>query len=229
MEIEPDDPAEAEKEPARHAALMALYPRDRAREMVKAYLDALPVDDAVFLPDTSPEELEAEMASLDEGLQDAEPGIQDEVEAMKQLFRDVRGKRLSELPPLTPEEAAEELDGETETAIAQLMSSWFNMLWVARERAGGAEVPLTDGLEAIPPVTVGAFGDAEDGGTPWLEAVCAGIALSPEQARELQTLWAAALRPLIDAAPDGYILWSDEYVIGKDARGYVLRASPTKP
>lgn len=162
MEIPPDDPAEAEKERSRYETLLALYPRERAREMIKAYLDAEPVDDSVILPDTSAEELEAEMSTLDEGLDGADPQMRTEVEAMKQLFRD-------------------------------------------------------------------AFGEADGCGKDWLEAVCVSVALTPEQARELQASWAASLRTRIDAATDGYVLWSDDFVIRKDARGYILRAVSLKP
>jgi hypothetical protein len=97
------------------------------------------------------------------------------------------------------------------------------MLYVARQRANGAAVALTEELDAVPPVLVGAFGDADAVGTHWLEAVCVSIALTAEQARELQALWASALRPLVDAEQDGYVLWSDEFIIKKDGGGYVLR------
>lgn len=221
METGPDDPTEGEKAATRYETLLALYPRDRAREMIKAYLDTLPVDDAVFLPDTSPEQLEAEMAELDEAFEDADPQVQAELDSMKQLFRDVRGKRPSELPQPTPEEEAEELEREVETAIAQMTSAWINMLYVVRSHAGGGEVLLTEELlETDPPFTF----DAPDEGVHWLEACCNSIALSPEQARELQALWASKLRPLIDAAPEGYVLWGDEFVIKKGAGGYVLLA-----
>lgn len=214
MTIEPDDPTEGEKARTRWQELEALYPRARAKEMVKAYIAALPLDDAVILPETSAEQLEAEMAGMDDGLEDAPPEALAELEAMKQLFRDVRGKRPSELPPPTPEELDEEAERETEHAIAQLTSGWISMLHLARRRAGGAEVVLSDDLL-----------DAFRGGTHWLEAQCNSSMLSPDQARELQAAWASNLKPLIDAAPGGYALWNDEFMIKKDARGYVLLAS----
>lgn len=224
MELEPDDPAEGEKARTRWEALLALYPRERAREMVQAYLDALPVDDAVILPDTSAEELEAEMATLDGDLEDAPPEALAEIDAFKQLFRDARGKRPSELPQPKPEELAEEIEREAETAVAQLTSGWINMLYFASDRASGADVVLTgDLLEATPPVMLGM--SAKDG-VHWLEAVCVSIALTHEQARELQALWVSNLRSLLDAAPDGYVLWDEKYVIKKDVRGYVLTTAP---
>lgn len=228
MDIRPDDPTEDEKARTRYESLVALYPRDRAREMVRACLDAMTFDeDPVFMEGVTDAELDGFLSELAGPLEGATPEQLAEMEGAKQAFSDMRGKKLSELPPPTPEQDAAYVEGETETAVRQMTSAWIQMLWTARDRAGSGAVLLTEELlEATPPVLVGR--SSPEGGTHWLEACSVSVALSPGDARELQAAWAARLRPLIDASPDGYVLWSDEFVIKKEERGYVLldRSAP---
>src|SRR5947209_8462684 len=92
METTSDDPTQGEKAQKRYEALLDLYPRDLTREMVKAFMDAQPPDDRVMLLDMSAEELEAELTKDFDGLEEAGPDELAEIDKMKQLFREVRGK-----------------------------------------------------------------------------------------------------------------------------------------
>jgi hypothetical protein len=132
MEITPDDPTEGEKARSKYEFLLTLYPRDLAREMVKAYIDAIPPpdEDVVMLPGTTAEELEEEMREDFKDLEGASPEELAELEKMKQAFRDIRGKKLSELPKPTPEEEAVNLEEEVDTAIGNVLSSWMNTLHI---------------------------------------------------------------------------------------------------
>lgn len=224
MEPTPNDPAEGKKEQTWFEVLLALYPRDLAREMVKTFFYAVPIDDKVMMPDMSAEELEVELAKsfddVDADAKDANVKKLAEIEQIKQLFRDVRGKRLSEISPPTPEEDAAYIEAEVETAIAEVLKSWINMLYAARKHAGGDDVRLTELLDHPTPIP------RRFSRLTWQEEPCNSIALTPEQVGKLHEAFVAKLRPLIDAAPEGYVLLSEKLVIKKDAQGYCLLALP---
>jgi hypothetical protein len=199
----------------RYAELGALYPRDLVREMVKAYMDAMPLpEDAVLLPGTSEEELEVEMVKdLDpEDLAAASPDELVEHEKMKQLFRDIRGKKLSELPGSTPEEDASYLEEEVDTAIANVLSAWINTLHIARKQSDHplGVVELTHTLEPVVPIRFGTNSEMT-----WQEAPCNSVMLTPEQVSKLHEVFVEKLRPLIDAAPpfEGYAVLGKDLVI----------------
>ncbi|TSC84656.1 MAG: hypothetical protein G01um101413_40 [Parcubacteria group bacterium Gr01-1014_13] len=216
-------PATVRKAQARYAKLEALYPRDFVREMVKAYTDALPPpDDAVFLPDTSPEELEAEMKEDPEDLAAASPDELAENEKMKQLFRDLRGKKLSELPEPTPEEDAAHLEEEVDTAIANVLSAWLSTLHIAQKQSDHPfGVELNHTLEPVVPIRFGANPEMT-----WQEAPCNSISMTPEQVGKLHEAFADKLRLLIDAAPpwEGYVVSGKDLVIYRwGSQSYCLR------
>jgi hypothetical protein len=220
-------PAKVKKAQARYAELEALYSRDLAREMVKACMDAIPPpEDAVMLPGTSAEELEAEMKEGYGDLLGASPDQLAELEKMKQMFRDIRGKKLSELPGPTPEEDAAHLEEEVDTAIGNVLSAWINTLHIARMQQGDPPlgILLTDTLEPVIPISFGTESEMT-----WQEAPCNSIAMTPEQVGKLHEAFAAQLRPFIDAAPEGYTLWNEKFVVKKDAQGYCLLAPPPEP
>ncbi len=224
-------PAKVKKAQERYAELAALYPRDLACEMVKAYMVDLPSpDDAVFLPGTNTEELEAEMQESFEDLEGASPEELAELERMKQGFRDIRGKKLSDLPGPTPEQDAAELEEEVDTAITNVLSSWLQTLHIYRKQQHNPPVDLllTDTLEPVIPISFGSHMRLVM--SSWREAPCNSVMLTPEQVGKLHEAFVAKLRPLIDAAPDGYVLWNEEFVIRKDlTQGrYVLQPSPTE-
>lgn len=221
-------PAKVKKMQERYAELEALYPRDLAREMVKAYMDAIPpLEDAVILPGMNEDELEADMAQLEdrEEFAAAIPEQLAEYEKMKQGFRDIHGKKWSELPPLTPEEDAAYLEEEVDNAITEVLLAWANTLHTSRKELGGADgvgISLADTFE---PVISIRFGTGSK--KTWWQVPCRNTMLTPEQVGKLHEAFAEKLRPLVDAAlPNGYVLW-DEFVIRKEARGYYLCFPPT--
>ncbi len=210
-EIEPDDPAEGEAEVARFEALLGLYPLDRASEITKAYFEALPPNDGVFLPETSAEELEAEMADAFALPDDASDEDRAEVEQMKQGFRQIRGKKVSEIET-TPEEDAQFYAEEALTGLRQLFSGWAQTLYLW-EKQEGAGARLTDTFEPTGPIR--AFG-----GKTWQEIAGTPTPFTADEIAELHAVFAAKLRAAIDADPT-FRLASD-WTIKKDAQGYHL-------
>lgn len=209
MEIEPDDPAEGEKAQGKYEALLALYPRDRAAEMMRAYYESLPPQDGVILEGMSAEELETSLEDMCDGAADASPEELAAIEQMKQGFRDMRGKKLSDLPEPTPEEDAEFYAEQADTAIVQILNGWINTLWRMKDPKHPVDPPLlTATLEPVTPILWG--------GKTWQEMVAPVTGLTTEQVAELHAAFAAKLRRLIDAEPNGYVLWSEEFVIRKE-------------
>ncbi len=205
--------------------LLALYPRDLAREMVKEYSAALPPpEDPVILPGMTVEELEKQLAELIPVTQDLSPEELVEAEKIKQSFRDVRGKKVSELPPPTPEEEAAEIEEEVDMAIANVLGAWINTLyeaWSQQLTPASFGIMLTETLEPVTPINL----SYKSLGMTWQKVVCESfISLTPEQVGKLHEAFAANLRPLIDAAPEGYVILSNEFYIRKDPEGYCLGA-----
>lgn len=226
------DPAKVKKAQTRQEALLVLYPRDLVREMVKLCMDAelLPFEDLVILPNTSAEQLEAELAKDFKNLEGVSPDELAEFEKMNDSLRKVRGKKISELPgqSLTEELFVAEIEEETETVIASVLNAWMQTLSIYRKQNHNPplDLLLTDTLEPAVPIR---FGKTPE--ITWQEAPCNSIMLTPEQVGKLHEAFAAKLRPLIDAAgPDGYVLWNEEFVIKKDVtqNRYCLRPSPTE-
>jgi hypothetical protein len=213
------DPTKAAEARRRYEHLQTLFPRGRIRAWIEENIAAMPPDETVILPGMSAEELEAEMEEVLALPPDAPPDVAAELAKMKQLFRDTRGKKISELP-VSPEALVAEYEEETETAIAGILSAWMNVLHFARKHSPpGSAVRLSETLE---PVTSVRFGHA--GTTSWVEMACTNTALTPIQATAAHAEFASRLRPLIDGAPDGYVLWDDEHVIARDVDGYLLPA-----
>ncbi len=205
----------------RFEGLVALYPRDLVREMVKEY-QAQQDAETVPMSDAAKQELDAVLAkSFDDAETDARnPEELAELQKMRTLF-DVSS-------PPTPEEEAIALEEEVNTAIRNVLSSWVNVLYLAHRPEEEDEsrpfiLPLTDTLEPVTPIS---FLDQPD--MIWQETPCNSIAMTPEQVGKLHEAFAAKLRPLIDAAgPNGYVLLTEDLVITKTDQGYCLTSGQT--
>lgn len=128
-EAKPGDPVEAKKAQSSSRSLMDLYPRDLAREMVKAYLDAMP------------------------------PPTKSDYELEEEFFRRALGEKANEKPPSTPEWDAAydeaEIERETDKAIKQMSTCWKSMIGALRLRAKGGNVHLNYLLEPSTPLNFG--------------------------------------------------------------------------
>lgn len=193
-------------------ALKLLFPMDRCRELIKLALDAdeakLLAEDTVFVPALSPED----MKKLND------PKTPKAARELIKLIEPFAGKKVSELPQPTAEQAAEFLEDEVLTATDCIVTSWLNVLYEAQVESLDKPVRLDSSL--LPPPEL-----AQYDGVGWDEWLTSSLMLTVEQIRELMALYAAKIMPIFDLMiannPNGFNL-TENLFIRKDAGGFYL-------
>lgn len=199
-------------------ALVSFFPMERCRELVKLTLadrraKFLAKDPVIMAPLNSEDRKEIDKLKLSKKAK----------KELDELVSFLAGKRVSELPQLTTEEVAEDIEEKTLEVATCFVASWLNVLHHSRRpRSGDKDKPVRLDSSLLPPLGLTSYA-----GVGLYEFMAnSSRVLSVKQTRELMSFFAANLIPAFNKAlavyPEGIQLTVEGLTICRDADGFYL-------